>query len=60
MPQEIECVLNIKHTNNGVQSEGTLSEDFFVAGHRRPLLTSFPVQVSEHHVDLKQKRTETS
>lgn len=34
------------HTNDCIQSEGTLSEDFFVACHCGPLLTSFPVQVS--------------
>ncbi len=34
------------HTYDCIQSEGTLSEDLFVACHCRSLLTSFPVQVS--------------
>lgn len=33
-------------TNDGIQSDGTLSEHLFVARHCRALLTSFPVQVS--------------
>jgi len=45
----------MSHTYNGIEGQGALSQDFLVACHSRSLLASLPVQVSEHHIDLKHK-----
>ena len=41
------------HTNDRIQSQWTLSKDLFVACDCRSFLNSFPVQVGQHHVDLR-------
>lgn len=51
------CMWISVRTDYGVQGEWTLSEHLFVARHGRAFLTGFPVQVSQHHVDLRTEKT---
>lgn len=61
MSLQVKCLFTVViHTNDCIQGEGALSEDFFVACDSGALLTSFPVQVSQHHVDLRREKTITS
>lgn len=48
------------HTDYCIQGEGTLPEHLFVARHGRTLLTGLPVQVRQHHVDLKTEEITTA